>query len=78
MSAMNNSGHQSSSNPNIIFGCAVAALMARIEHAPRLDQQQLNFMLGIRLVLSTLWDNKHLTGRNMNGAIPKIDPQSAF
>jgi hypothetical protein len=43
---MNNSGHQSSSNPNIIFGCAVAALMARIEHAPRLDQQQLNFMLG--------------------------------
>jgi hypothetical protein len=48
--------------------------MARIEHAPRLDEQQLNLILGIRLVLNALRDNKHLTGRNVNDAIPKIDP----
>jgi hypothetical protein len=59
-------------NPNIIFGGAVAALMARIEHAPRLDQQQLDLILGIRLVLNALRDNKHLTGRNVNDAIPKM------
>jgi hypothetical protein len=52
--------------------------MACIEHAPRLDQQQLNLMLGIRLVLNALRDNKHLTGRNVNGAMPKIDPQSTL
>jgi hypothetical protein len=62
-------GHQSPSNPTIIFGCTVAAFMARIEHAPQLDQQQLNLILGIRFVLNALRDNKHLTGRNVNGAI---------
>jgi hypothetical protein len=52
--------------------------MACIENAPRLDQQQLNLMLGIRLVLNTLRDNKHLSGRNVNEAIAKIDPQSTL
>ena len=42
--------------------------MARIEHAPRLDQQQLNLILGIRFVLNALRDNKHFTDRNVNGA----------
>jgi hypothetical protein len=65
------SGHGSPSNPNIIFGCTVATFMTRIEYASRLDQQQLNFMLGIRLVLDALWDNKHLACRNADCPHPE-------
>jgi hypothetical protein len=40
--------------------------MARIEYAPRLDQQQLNLGLCIRL-MPTPFGTTNINGRNLNG-----------
>src|SRR6266699_4775933 len=65
-------------NPNIILGRALAARMAGIEYAARLDQQQLDLVFGVRLVLYTLRDNEHLARRQPDRPIAKIDPQNAL
>lgn len=54
------SGHQLSSNPNLILGCALATFVARVEHPTRLDQQELDLMFSVRPVFDALWDDEHL------------------
>src|SRR5262249_24095425 len=63
------------SNPDIILRCAIASLMTGVEHAARLYEQQLHLLLGKRLVFHPSWCNEHLTFRNPNRTVPKVDPQ---
>jgi hypothetical protein len=67
-----------SSNPNIILGRAIAALIACIEYPSRLDQQQFDLVLSIRLVFDAFRDDEHFARRHADRPIAKIDPQDAF
>jgi hypothetical protein len=64
--------------PEIVLRCPLAALMAGVQSALWFDQHHPNFLLGERLVLHTLWNDEHLAGSDMDGAIAKIDPQLPF
>ena len=66
-----------SSNPDIIRRGTTAALVARIEHAARFDQQQLHFAFGIRFVFDAFRDDEHFACRYADRAIAKVDPQDA-
>jgi len=65
------------SNPHIILGCALTALMARVECPTRLDQKQLDLVLGVGLVFDTLWDYEHLPRRYLDRTVSKINPEHA-
>ena len=52
--------------------------MAGVEHAPRLDEQQLDFIFCIGFVLKAFGDDKHFTGRQVNRSIAKVDPQQTI
>jgi len=52
------------SNPNVILGCTIAARVAGIRYAARLNQQKMNLTFRICLVFSALGNDKHLTGTN--------------
>src|SRR5262249_35465565 len=49
-----------------------------IEHAARLDQEQLDLVLGVRFVLHSLRNDEHLSRPDMHRAVAKIDPQIPF
>ena len=49
--------------------------MPCIEHAARLDQEQLDLPFCVGFVLDALWNDEHFTVRNMDCAISEIDPQ---
>jgi hypothetical protein len=66
-----------SSNPDVILGGAAAALMTRVEHPARLDQQQLDLVFGIRLVFDAFRDDEHLARRYADCTVAKIDPEDA-
>jgi hypothetical protein len=61
------------SNPNVILGCALTTLMASVEDAAGLYEQQLHLTFGIRLVLDALRHDEHLACREVNRTIAKID-----
>jgi hypothetical protein len=69
-----NGSRELPSNPDIIHGGTIAALMAGIEDAARLDQQQLDIGFRIGLVFDALWDDEHFARRDVDGTIAKIDP----
>src|SRR5260370_458945 len=43
----------------------------------RFNQQQLDFVFCVRLVLHAFRNHEHLSARNVNGTVAKIDPQIA-
>lgn len=49
------------SNPDILFGCPVAARITGVGDTARLDQEQLDLVLGIRLVLDPSRHDEHLS-----------------
>jgi hypothetical protein len=59
-------------------GRPVAAFVTCIEDAARLNKQQFDLVLGIRLVFNALRHDKHFASGYLHCAIAKIDPQSAF
>src|SRR5215471_21712423 len=73
------SGHpalsRASSNPLVIPGSPLSTLVPGVEHAARLDQKELDLPLRVRLVLDALRDHEHFPRRDMDGAIPKVDPE---
>src|ERR1051326_8354761 len=66
------------SNPEVIRGRAFAALVARVEHAARLDQQQFDLPFRIGLAFYAFRNDEHFTRRHMHRAVAKIDPQLAL
>ncbi len=52
--------------------------MACIQYATWLDEEYFDLVFRVGLVFHTLWHDEHLTGGNMRGAIPEIDPKLAF
>src|SRR3954465_14825328 len=54
---------EAESDPDIIFGCTTATLMARIKDAARFDQQKFDLMFGVRLVLDAFRDDSFRLGR---------------
>src|SRR6266851_2778848 len=66
------------SNPHVVLGRPLAALMAGIAHAARLDEQELDLAFGKGLVLDAARDDEHLPRRDRDGAVAKIDPQIAL
>src|ERR1700730_6481517 len=69
---------RAASNPDVVVGSPITPRMSGIEHAPRLDQQQFDLVFRVRLVLDAPGHDEHLTCRDMDGAIAKVDPQVAF
>jgi hypothetical protein len=66
------------SNPDIILGGAITALMARIGDPARLDQQQPDLVLGIGLVFDSFRHDEHFARRYVDRAIAEIDPENTF
>src|ERR1700733_867564 len=64
-------------DPTIVLGGALAALVAGIEHAARLDQQQFDLPFGVRLVLDPFRHHEHFPGAQPHRPVAKIDPQYA-
>ena len=60
-------------NPHVIWRSPFTTLVPGVEHTPRLDQEELNLVLGIRLVLNALGDHEHFASRHLNGAITKVN-----
>src|SRR5215831_4409944 len=65
-------------DPDIVRGCPLTALVPRVGHPARLDQEQLDLLLRVRLVLDALRNHEHLPRRDVDRAIPEIDPQIAL
>ena len=66
------------SDPDFLLRCPLATHIPRIEHAARLDQEQLDLVLGVRFVLHPLRNDEHLSLPDMDRAIAKIAPQIPF
>src|SRR5262249_32662723 len=65
-------------NPNVVLRRAIAAFMAGVENPARLDQQEFDLVLGIRLVLNAFRNDEHLSRRHAGRAIAEVDPQNAL
>jgi hypothetical protein len=61
------------SNPHIILRCTLTALIARVECLARLDQKQLDLLLGVGLGFDALWDYEHLPRRYLDRTVSWID-----
>jgi hypothetical protein len=62
---MDKSSLNPASNPDVVLSRALAhRFVAGVQNAPRFDQQQLHFVLGIRLVLDALGNDIHLAFGN--------------
>src|ERR1700693_3458977 len=66
------------SDPDVILGGARAAFMSGIEHAARLDQQQLDLAFRTGLVLDAARHHEHFARRQMHRAVAEIDAQIAL
>src|SRR5215469_4926562 len=69
---------RASSDPYVVQRGPLAFLFAGVPHAARLDQKQLHFMLGARLVLDALGYDEHLARTYPHRAIAEIDSQIAL
>src|SRR6185312_14862586 len=65
------------SDPHVVLRGALAAFVARVEHAARLDEQQLRFALGEWLVLDAFRHDEQLAFREIDRAVAEIDAQLA-
>ena len=52
----------------------IADFEAGIGTITRLDEQKLDLFFGEGLMLDPLRNDKHLPGRDMDGAVAKVDP----
>src|SRR5580704_3015731 len=66
---------KTNSDPSVVLRGALAAGMAGVGHATRLDQQKFDLLFGARLVLNAFRHDEHLADGDANRAITKIDPQ---
>ena len=71
-------GDERRSDPDILLRCPLATHIPRIEHAARLDQEQLDLVLGVRFVIHPLRNDEHLSRPDEHRAVAKIDPQITF
>ena len=61
------------SNPHVICGRPFTAFVPRVEYTLRLDQEELNLVLGVGLMFNTPRNHEHFSSRHMNGAITQVD-----
>jgi hypothetical protein len=66
------------SDPDIVRRSPLPTLVPCIEDTSRLNEQQLDLRLRKGLVLDTLRDHEHLSGRNVDRAVAKIDAKIPF
>ncbi len=57
-----------------IRGGPLAALVAGVRYAARLDEQHLHLALGVGFVLDASGNDEHLAGCDAHGAVAEIDP----
>jgi hypothetical protein len=60
------------------FLAALTALIARVKCPARLDQKQLDLLLGLGLVFNALWDYEHLPRGYLDRTASQIDPKHAI